>query len=134
MCRAASNDPADRGIVRVLISGEPPEHGQQHYFHRRVPCILASARVGEHFVRHRGKAEHVIEFPICEQSGVGERQRSANPEHEAASFVSSAADIVTAARSLNKLLKITAVRLTAKRVPKRADLAGVCRQKWAVSI
>jgi hypothetical protein len=27
-----------------------------------------------------------------------------------------------------------AVRLTAKRIPKRADLAGVCGRKWVVSI
>ena len=30
--------------------------------------------------------------------------------------------------------KITAVRLTARRVLERADLAGACGRKWAVSI
>jgi hypothetical protein len=31
-------------------------------------------------------------------------------------------------------VQINTVRLTAKRIPKRADLAGVCGRKWVVSI
>jgi hypothetical protein len=33
-----------------------------------VPTILSRSRVGENIARHRGKAEGVIEFLICEQS------------------------------------------------------------------
>jgi hypothetical protein len=36
--------------------------------------------------------------------------------------------------TLGKSEHFNAVRLTAKRIPKRADLAGVCGRKWVVSI
>jgi hypothetical protein len=42
-----------------------------------MPPVLASARVGEHLARRRGKAERVVEFPIGEQSCVGGDHRTA---------------------------------------------------------
>jgi len=37
-------------------------------------------------------------------------------------------------KEFQEAFRITAVRLTARRVLERADLAGACGRKWAVSI
>ena len=78
MGRLATDNPAHRrimaqplGVVHVLISGQPSEHRLPQHSHQRMAAILASARIGEHFTRHRGETKRVVEFAIGKQPGVG---------------------------------------------------------------
>ena len=47
-----------------------------------MSAVLAGARVGEHFARHRAQAECVVEFAIGEQTGIGGDDRAAKLEHQ----------------------------------------------------
>ena len=72
------------GIVHVLVSGKPTEHGLPQHTDQRMAAVLASARVGEHLARHRGQTERVVKFAIGEQSGIGGDHGAAKLEHQAA--------------------------------------------------
>ena len=89
--RLAADDPAHRrimaqplGVVDVLVSGKPPEHGLPQHPHQRVPAVLAGAGVGEPLARHRAEAERVVEFAIGEQTGIGGDDRTAKLERQPA--------------------------------------------------
>jgi hypothetical protein len=91
MGRFPADDPAHRrimaktlGVIHVLVTREPSEHGLPQHSHQRVSSIPAGACVGENFGRHRGKTEGVIELPIREQPGVRGHHRSAKLEHHPA--------------------------------------------------
>ena len=91
MSRLAADDPSHRGImaqplgvVDVLVSGKPTEHRLPQHADQSMPAVLARAGVGENFGRHRGKTERIVEFPICEQPGVGSHHRSAELKRQAA--------------------------------------------------
>jgi hypothetical protein len=102
------------GVIHILIPGEPPEHGLSQHSHQRMPAIPARARAGEHFARHRGKTERVIEFPISQQSGVGGHHRSAKLEHQGRSkstqrdpsFDTSAGCVMTEASMSEEVVEI----------------------------
>ena len=86
-----ADDPAHRrimaqplGVIHVLITGQPSEHGLPQHAHQRMAAIPASARLGENFGRHRGKTERVAEFSIREQSGVRGQHSSTKLKHQAA--------------------------------------------------
>ena len=72
------------GVVDVLVSGQPPEHGLPQHAHERVPAVLAGAGIGEPLARHRAEAERIVEFAVGEQTGVGGDDRTAKLEHQPA--------------------------------------------------
>ena len=76
--------PQPLGVIHVLITGQPSEHGLPQHSHQSVPTILSRSRVGENIVRHRGEAEGVIEFPISKQPGVRSHHRSTKLKQQAA--------------------------------------------------
>ena len=105
MSRLAANNPAHRrimahplGVIHVLIAGQPSEHGLSQHSHQRMAAIPASARLSENFGRHRGKTERIVEFPICEQSGVGGHHRSAELKQQAAVEIDPERPIVRSTR------------------------------------
>jgi hypothetical protein len=63
-----------RGIVYIL-----PQHSDES-----VPAILAGPCIREAVASHRGQAEHIVEFPVSKQSGVGGDDRAAKLEHQSA--------------------------------------------------
>src|SRR5215468_12469679 len=78
MSRLATNNPTHRGImtqalgiVHVLVSGKPTEHGLPQQTDQRMAAVLASARVGEHLTRQRGQPERIVKFAIGEQPSIG---------------------------------------------------------------
>jgi hypothetical protein len=48
-----------------------------------VDRITAGARFGEHLARHLGQAEYIIEFAVCQQSGIEGDHGAAKLEHQA---------------------------------------------------
>ena len=91
MSRLAANNPTHRrimaqpfGVVDVLVSRRPPEHGLPQHADQRMTDVLAGASVGENFACHRAEAERVVEFPVREQAGVGGDHRSPKLERQAA--------------------------------------------------
>ena len=59
------------GVVDIFVSGKPSEHRLSQEPDQRVSTVLASARVGEHVARHPAETESAVEFPVCQQSGIG---------------------------------------------------------------
>src|SRR5215831_4099907 len=91
MSRLATNNPTHRrimtealGIVHVLVSGKPTEHGLPQQTDQRMAAVLASARIGEHLTRQHGQPEHIVKFAIGEQPGIGGDHGAAKLEHQAA--------------------------------------------------
>jgi hypothetical protein len=87
----AADDPAHRGIVtqpfgvvHVLIAGQTTEHRLSQQANERMTTILASSRIGEHLTSQAGQAEHVVEFAIGEQPGIGGDDRAAKLQGQAA--------------------------------------------------
>ena len=72
------------GVVDVLVSGQPPEHGLPQHTHERVPAVLTGAGVGEPFAGQSAKAERVVEFAIGEQTGVRRDDRTAKLQRQPA--------------------------------------------------
>ena len=72
------------GVVDVLVSGKPPEHGLPQHSDKSVPAILAGAGVGEPFAGQIRKAERVVEFAIGEQPSIGGDDRTAKLKHQSA--------------------------------------------------
>ena len=72
------------GVVDVLVSGQPPEHGLPQHPDERVPAVLARAGVGEPLACHRAQAERVVEFAVGEQTGVRRHDRTAKLERQPA--------------------------------------------------
>ena len=91
MSRLATNNPTHRrimtqalGIVHVLVSGKPTEHGLPQQTDQRMAAVLASARIGEHLTRQRGQPERIVKFAIGEQPSIGGHHGTAKLEHQAA--------------------------------------------------
>src|SRR6516225_11097186 len=91
MSRLATNNPTHRrimtealGIVYVLVSGKPTEHGLPQQTDQRMAAVLASARIGEHLTRQRGQPERIVKFAIGEQPTIGGDHGAAKLEHQAA--------------------------------------------------
>ena len=72
------------GVVHVLVSGKPPEHGLPQHPDQSMPAVLAGACVGERLARHGAQAERVVQFAVGEQSGVGGDDRTAKLKHQSA--------------------------------------------------
>jgi hypothetical protein len=72
------------GVVHILLSGKPPEHGLPQHADQRITAVLAGASVGENLACHRAEAERVVEFPLREQAGVGGDHRTAKLERQSA--------------------------------------------------
>ena len=64
------------GIVHVLVSGQPPEHGLAELSDQRVAAILARPGVGEVLSGQVRQAEGIIEVPKGEQPSVGRYART----------------------------------------------------------
>jgi len=76
--------PKPLGVVHVLITGEPSEHGLPQHSHQSAPAILACACVGENIARHREKTQRVVEFATSKQPGVRSHHRSTELKQQAA--------------------------------------------------
>ena len=79
----ATHDPAQGrimrqpvGIVHVLVSGQPPEHGLAKLSDQRVAAVLAGPGVGENLSGQVCQAEGIIEIPKGEQTSVGRHFRT----------------------------------------------------------
>jgi ABC-type Fe3+ transport system substrate-binding protein len=72
------------GVVDILVSGEPTEHGPPQHPHERVTAVLAGAAVGQPFARHRAEAKRIVEFAIGEQTGVRRDDRTAKLQRQPA--------------------------------------------------
>jgi hypothetical protein len=91
MRRLAANNPADRrimaqsfGVVYILISSKTAKHRLPQHSEESVSAVLAGPCVCEAVTSHRGQAEHIVEFPVGKQSGVGGDDRTAKLEHQTA--------------------------------------------------
>ena len=89
--RFAADNPAHRrivaqalGVVHVLVSGETTKHRLPQQTDQRMATVLAGARIGERLARHRGQPECVVEFAICQQSGIGRDHGAAKLQHQTA--------------------------------------------------
>jgi hypothetical protein len=87
----AADDPSHRrimaeplGVVDVLVSGQPPEHGLPQHPDERVPAVLARAVVCEPRTCRRAEAERVVQFAVGEQTGVRRDDRAAKLERQPA--------------------------------------------------
>ena len=63
--------PKPLGIIDVLVSRKPPEHGLPQHADQRMTAVLAGPSVSENLACHHAEAERVVEFPVREQTGVG---------------------------------------------------------------
>jgi hypothetical protein len=72
------------GVVDILVTCEPPEHGLPQHAHERVPAVLTCAGVGQSFAGHHAQAERFVEFALCEQTGVRSHDRTAKLERQPA--------------------------------------------------
>jgi hypothetical protein len=72
------------GVVDILVTGQPPEHGLPQHAHERVPAVLTCAGVGEPLARHHAQAERLVEFAVGEQTGVRSHDRTAKLERQPA--------------------------------------------------
>jgi hypothetical protein len=58
------------GVIGVLISRQTAENRLPKKGHHRVLGVLAGALIGEGVVCHRGQIQHLVEFPVSEQTRV----------------------------------------------------------------
>ncbi len=70
--------PQPVGVVDVLVSGKPTEHRLAQHAHQIVATIPARATVNQVLLRDGHQAEHIIEFAIGQQSGIGGNARPWN--------------------------------------------------------
>ncbi len=70
------------GVIHVLVTGEPPEHGLLKHADQSMPAILASAGPGKRLARHHAETKRVVEFAVGEQSGVGGHDRTEKLKHQ----------------------------------------------------
>ncbi len=89
--RLAADDPAHRrivaqtfGVVHVLVSGEPPEHGLPQQPDQRMATVPAGAGVSERAAHHHAEAEGVVEFTIGQQASIGRDDRTSKLERQSA--------------------------------------------------
>jgi hypothetical protein len=72
------------GIVHVLVSGEPPEHGLPQQPDQRMATVPAGARVSKRAACHHAQAEGVVEFTIGQQASIGSNGRASKLERQSA--------------------------------------------------
>jgi hypothetical protein len=65
---------------RGFVSGETAEDGLPQHSDESVAAVLAGPCVREALTCHRGQTEHIVEFPVGKQSGVGGDDRTAKLE------------------------------------------------------
>jgi hypothetical protein len=77
--RLPADDPAHRGImpkslgvVDVLVSCKPPEHGLSQHSDQGVSAVLARSRVGKPIASRLRKAESIVKLAIGEQPSISE--------------------------------------------------------------
>jgi hypothetical protein len=87
----AADDPAHRGImtqplgiVHVLITSETAEHRLPEQTDQRMAPVLAGAGISEHLTSQCGQAEHVVEFAVGEQPGIGRDRGTTKLQHQTA--------------------------------------------------
>ena len=51
---------------------------------QRMATVPAGARIGERLARHRAQPECVVEFTVCQQSGIGRDHGAAKLQHQTA--------------------------------------------------
>lgn len=76
--------PKPFGVVDILVSGKPPKHGLTQHTDQSMAAVLAGAGVGERLAGHRAKAECVVKFTVCKQTGVRSDHRTAELERQSA--------------------------------------------------
>jgi hypothetical protein len=59
------------GVVHVLIAGEAAEHGLAKQRSQQVAGVLATAAFRQHRSRKISEAEHVIQFSMRQDAGIG---------------------------------------------------------------
>jgi hypothetical protein len=72
------------GVVHVFAAGKATKYRLSKQPRQGVPAILACARIGEFLACHRSRPEHVVEFAIGQQSGIGCDQGAAKLNRQAA--------------------------------------------------
>ena len=72
------------GVVHVLVAGQPPEYRLPQQPDQEVLSVLAGACIRQSLATGCGQSEHVVQFAIRQQSGIGGDYRTAEPEHQAA--------------------------------------------------
>lgn len=76
--------PQALGVIHVLVSGKATKYRLPEQTGQCVPTILAGACVGQNITRHRRQSEHVVEFAIGKQPGIGSHHRTAKLQHQSA--------------------------------------------------
>ena len=89
--RSAADHPTHRrvaaqplGVVHVLVAGQPPEYRLPQQPDQEVLSVLAGAYIRQSLATGCGQSEHVVQFAIRQQSGIGGDHRTAELEHQAA--------------------------------------------------
>lgn len=59
------------GIVHVLVSGQPSEHGLPELGKQGVAAVASRSDIGHRLPGHRGQAESLVESAEGQQPGVG---------------------------------------------------------------
>jgi hypothetical protein len=84
----ATDNPAHRrivtqafGVIHVLISSKTTEHWLTQQTDQRMATVPTGARISEPLACHRGQPECVIEFAVCQWSGIGRHHGEAKLEH-----------------------------------------------------
>ena len=72
------------GVVYVLISRKPREHGLPQQPDQGMATILAGAGVSERAACHGAEAEGVVKFAIGQQAGIGRDDGAAKLERQSA--------------------------------------------------
>jgi hypothetical protein len=70
--------------VHVLVAGKTTEVGLAELGEQAVAPIHSGARVDQRIGGQRGQAERVVEFPECEQAGIGGDGRAVELQLQAA--------------------------------------------------
>jgi hypothetical protein len=90
LSRFPADNPAHRrivaqafGVVHVLIS-ETTKYRLPQQSDERMAAVPAGARVSEYLARHRAQPECVVEFAVCQQSGIGRDHGAAKLQHQTA--------------------------------------------------
>jgi hypothetical protein len=71
-------------IIHILVSGKAAKDRLPEQPGQCVAAISARAGVGQNIARQRRQSQHVIEFAIGKQTGIGGHDRTAKLQHHAA--------------------------------------------------
>ena len=76
--------PKPLGVVDVLVSCKPPEHGLSQHSDQGVSAVLARSRVGKPIASRLRKAESIVKLAIGKKPSIGGDDRTAKLEHQPA--------------------------------------------------